>query len=55
MSQTHSHTRSRLAFSTISPMLVFFSPVLHLEIDNEAISDGCESENDRYLLGFIEF
>ncbi len=48
---TNSSTSSRLALSTISPLLLIDLDVLRvcpLEFDKEAISDGFRSENGRY-------
>ena len=51
---SHSHTKSRLALSAISPFFVDpFGRSLrfcYLEFDKEAISDGCRSEKYRYRL-----
>ncbi len=58
MSQTHSFT-GHLAFSTISPLVVdrFERSILvcQLELDKEAISDDCRSENASILVGDFEF
>ncbi len=55
MSQTASLTTSRLAFQPIYPLFVDrFGRSLkncRLGFDKEAISDGCRSENARYVWG----
>ena len=58
MSQTHSDTHGRLAFSTIPPLFVDrffrFPRFCYLEFDKEAISDGMRRDyvllifNDRH-------
>ena len=57
MSQTHSVSQESLAFSTISPLFMDqFGRSLqfcNIEFEMEAISDGCRSENARYVYIFF--